>query len=66
MKKVKVVQDEASHWYVIPIELAHEFRRLSEKFRETEDYDVLDEFIEKFQGFETGGDLNNVQLYAEI
>ena len=31
-----------------------------------EDYEAQEEFIEKFDQYRTGGDLNNVQLYAEI
>lgn len=61
MKKVKVVQDDSGHWYVIPAEMLIEFVGLLEGGEETED-----EFIEKFSGYMTGGDINLIDLYADI
>lgn len=61
LKKVVAVQDDSCHWYVIPVEMLQEFRKLGEGGEGTED-----EFIEKFSDYMTGGDLNNIQLYAEI
>lgn len=66
MKKVIAIQDESSHWYVIPAESKSEFNELIERFMNTDDYDILSEFETKFDKYRTGGDLNNVQLYAEI
>lgn len=61
MKKVHATKDNDGHWYVIPVELVEEFDRLLEGGESTED-----EFIDKFSDYMTGGDLNLVQLYAEI
>lgn len=56
MQPVYVVTDSDGHWYVIPITLILEF------------YNIEDEnlFIEKFGKYRTGGDINLVQLYAEL
>ena len=58
MRKVVAVQDSDSHWYIIPQELHYKFKALLESDE--------DEFIETFSEYMTGGDLNNIQLYAEI
>lgn len=64
MKKVYAVQDDASHWYLIPIEEMSNFRTLLELceqgYKEAEK-----EFNDKFSSCMTGGDINNVQLYIE-
>ncbi|NET30693.1 MAG: hypothetical protein F6K19_01650 [Cyanothece sp. SIO1E1] len=62
MELIKVVatKDESGHWYVIPKELDEEFEELA--FDEEKE----DEFIDKFSKYSTGGDLNLVQLYANI
>jgi hypothetical protein len=69
MRKVIARKDESGHWYVIPEELNDRWNELSEimdgenqkDFEEAED-----KFIEEFYKYMIGGDLNNVQLYAEI
>lgn len=68
LKKVNALKDDSGHWYVVPEALVIEFHNLlnlsagkGEKAEQAED-----EFIEKFSQYMTGGDLNNVQLYAEI
>lgn len=61
LKKVKAVQDSDCHWYVIPAEMLDEFYKLLEGNESTED-----EFIDKFEKFRTGGDLNLVTLYAYL
>jgi len=69
MIKVVAVRDDSSHWYVIPLEMKEEFFKLQEKLRSDDypnRYDDEDEFIEKFSKYMTGGDLNNIQLYADI
>lgn len=68
MRKVTVVQDESSHWYIIPSELTSEFHNLLEKCYEEEDgwEQYEDEFIQKFSQYRTHGDINNIQLYAMI
>lgn len=62
MKKVYAVQDNDCHWYVIPFELKDQF------FQDEEngEADEWESFNEKYSQYMTGGDLNNVQLYAEI
>jgi len=62
MKKVQAVQDESSHWYVIPNELIDEFSD------DQEDIKMIDsgKFDEKWGKYRTGGDLNLIQLYADI
>lgn len=62
MVKVKAVKDESGHWYVIPNELIDDFER------DEEDEDMVDtvEFNNKWMKYRTRGDLNLIQLYAEI
>jgi hypothetical protein len=61
MKRVYAVQDNDCHWYVIP------FERKAEFFIDLEsgDNDEWKYFNEIWSEFTTGGDLNNIQLYAE-
>lgn len=75
LKKVVAVQDDGSNWYVIPSELKEEFRKLDEwifnayhnvDIPENVLIDLESKFTEKFSKYRTGGDLNNIQLYAEI
>lgn len=80
LKKVVAVQDNDGHWYVIPHELSDEFRSLLEESQEPmytgdEDEDdalwleyeaSIDAFEERFNKYLTGGDLNLVELYANI
>lgn len=61
LQAVYATKDNDGHWYVFPIELIDEFDRLLDGGEATED-----EFIEKFSDYMTGGDLNLVQLYAEL
>lgn len=59
-QKVKAVQDDSCHWYIIPAELEEDFNK---------DLDENDEdlaFDEKYGEYRTGGDLNLVQLYIKI
>ena len=62
LKKVKALQDESSHWYVVPDELAIEFDE--DAYNE----DIIDsgEFDRKWGRYRTGGDLNLIQLWAEL
>lgn len=62
LQQVKVVQDDSGHWYVIPNDLVKDF------YKDGEDEDFVDygHFDNKYGKYRTGGDLNLVQLYAEI
>lgn len=70
LKKVVAVKDNDSHWYVIPAEMKDKFFELLEKSEYTEtgnDWEQFEEeFIDTFTPYETGGDLNNVELYAAV
>lgn len=57
MTKVKAVQDDSGHWYLIPNGLIDDF----DSDLEDEDFD----FGAKYGEYMTGGDLNNIQLYIE-
>jgi hypothetical protein len=59
-------RDNDGHWYVIPVQLADEFTRLLEQSGEHNlgCYEAQQKFIEKFNQYSTGGDLNNTQLYV--
>ena len=62
LQKVKAIEDESGHWYVLPNDL------LSDFFKDGEDEDFVDsgKFDNKYGKYRTGGDLNLIQLYAEI
>lgn len=60
LQPVSAVQDDDGHWYVIPTYLGEAFRK------DLEDKDMIDHFDDKYGAYRTGGDLNLVQLYAEI
>jgi hypothetical protein len=62
MIQVKAVQDEDGHWYVIPNNKFKEF--IQERYNEEMIYEG--EFDRKWGKYRTGGDLNIVQLWAEI
>ena len=69
MKRVYAVQDDDCHWYVIPYELKDKFFELDEKMgtdNETEFQEADTYFNGLFSQYMTGGDLNNVELYANI
>lgn len=66
MKRVKAVQDDSCHWYVIPLEKSDRFYSLLDTFSLTEDYGMLNKFEDEFGKYRTGGDLNNIELYAKI
>ncbi len=62
LQKVVATRDDSGHWYVIPAEMIDDFR-LDE---ENEDMVDSGEFGNKWGKYMTGGDLNNIQLWAEI
>lgn len=59
LKKVAVAQDEDGNWYVMPDHLLFHFRMLiyEEQYKEIE---------RQFGKYKTGGEINLVQLWAEI
>ena len=61
MIKVKAMTDDSGHWYVLPNELADSFGF----DLETEDLADSGYFDTRYGKYRTGGDLNNIQLYAE-
>lgn len=62
MQPVRAVQDQDSHWYVIPKELFGLFYAMEENGK----LDEWESFNEKFSEYRTDGDLNLIQLFAEI
>jgi hypothetical protein len=62
MIKVSAVQDDSSHWYIIPSELKKQFYKDLDNLSN----DTCNDFDEKYSQYMTGGDINLVQLYAEI
>jgi hypothetical protein len=58
--KVKAIQDDSYHWYVISNELYDEF------LIDEQNEDMIDsgEFDAKWGEYRTGGDLNLIQLYT--
>ncbi len=59
IKAVQALQDDSGHWYIVPNEIAEDFQDY------VEDEDV-NAFEERYGKYATGGDLNLIQLYAEI
>lgn len=59
--KVRPVQDDTGDWYILPNELVKQF------YKDQDDEDMVDsgEFGNKYGQYTTGGDLNNIQLYAD-
>lgn len=64
LKKVVALECEGD-WYVIPAEMQEKFNELSDE-ELNDNYDKQDEFNTLFGKYRTGGDLNLIQLYAEI
>ena len=62
MIKVKATQAENGHWYVLPNEVVEDF----DKDEQNEDFVDSGKFDNKYNKYRTGGDLNNIQLYANI
>jgi len=62
MKRVYIVQDDSSHWYIIPYELKEDFSKLAY------DEELEEEFDKLFSAYRTGGSLNNdrIKLYSDI
>ena len=62
--KVKITQDEEGHWYIIPNNLLAEFHSLLDMSRNNEE-GAEEMFIDTFEIYRTGGDINNIQLYIK-
>lgn len=62
MEKVYAIQDDSGHWYVIPLELKDEFNSDLDGLSD----DNIYEWEDKYSKYMTGGNLNLVQLYAEL
>ena len=62
LQKVRAVKDDAMHWHVIPLDNVDEF------YKDLEDEHMVDsgQFDDKWGKYRTGGDLNIVQLWAEL
>lgn len=70
MRAVQVLQND-SDWYIIPNDLIVEFSDLSNLIYECEQesdewYEAIEEFEAQFAHYATGGDINNIKLYADI
>lgn len=66
LKKVKVLSDSDGHWYVVPEEEVGEFRNFLNSLEHDYNEQLEINFIHKFSKYLTGGDINLVQLYAEM
>ena len=62
LEEVQVLIDNSNHWYIIPNDLVDEFL----EDNKNEDLIYNDEFDRKWEQYMTGGDLNLVQLYADL
>ena len=62
LEEVQVLIDNSNHWYIIPNDLLDEFL----EDNKNEDLIYNGEFGRKWKQYMTGGDLNLVQLYADL
>lgn len=62
MIKVKALRDDSGHWYVVPLTETDDFKRdLNNRYMvNSGDFDAI------YGHYRTGGDLNLIQLWAEI
>jgi len=60
--EVKAWTDDSGHWYIIPNDIEDEF------INDLADEEMVDsgQFDNKYGQYRTGGDLNNIQLYADL
>lgn len=66
LNKVYCTEDESGHWYIIPLELKGVFQNYMNALEHDYDDGLNDNFEKQFSKYKTGGDLNNIQLYAEL
>ncbi len=62
--RVSIVQDDSSHWYVIPYELEDDFYKTDPDI--DADDEQWEEFTVKYSKYMVGGDINSVPLFANI
>ena len=62
LRRVVAIQDQDSHWYVIPADMQETFRSLEEEG----EADEWEKFNDVFSQYRTGGGLNLVELWAKI
>jgi hypothetical protein len=63
---VVATQNDEGDWFIIPSELAEEFSTMLDKLIDNDyEEDLLYKFENKFNQYQTGGDLNNTQLYVK-
>lgn len=62
MKRVYAVKYDDGHWYIIPYELKDEFNSDLDGLSD----DNIYEWEDKYSQYMTGGDLNLIELYANI
>lgn len=65
MRKVKAVQDDSCHWYLIPNELYNEFKKDMQEFLDGDELTAGMDFDTKWGQYRTNGDLNLIQLFIE-
>lgn len=69
-QRVYITQDNDGHDYVIPYEMREEFSNLLEKseYGNNDKWDEYEEeFIDKFEKYMTGGDINEAEeLYVKV
>lgn len=67
-QRVYIAKDNDGHNYVIPYEMKDEFEVLLEKsgYESCPEWEQFEaEFIEKFEQYSTGGDINNEEFYIK-
>lgn len=62
MKRVYATKDDDGHWYVIPYEMKDEFNSDLDGLCD----DNIYEWEDKYSQYMTGGDLNLIEIYADI
>lgn len=64
MKKYFFIQDESSHWYMIPVDLKKRWNELCERCND-EDEDAFNILNDEFAQYRTGGGISNIEFYYE-
>lgn len=70
LQKVKAIEEDGD-WYVLPEDIYDTFINdiaTMNCLADTSDewYEATAQFVNKYEEYRTGGDLNLIQLYAEI